>query len=330
MIFRIFFIVLLYIVGIPEIQAQNDTANVQSIIAPDTMLRPVDTQQIQQRVIVQVDSAVLAQAKHIRDSLIWFYLKPDPTRKSLFVDSMLKKHISTDYTFLTQAQPKATKIYETGKELVRYPTWEIIVLLLLIIAFAVLKIGFSKQMKVFFHAFYDDRAFVQINKEENVFSSWYFLASYVLYSLFAGFFIYILFERFAVEFTVGKFSSYLFLSLLFSGLIGLKILLLRFIGYFFQFQRLTREYINSIYLSFFNISLFFIPIVICFTLSINNNNWILWSGLLIFLLAALLQMIRISVHILSNYKLSKFYLILYICAFELCPVVILIKALNNI
>ncbi len=301
--------------------AQNDSLGASS-----------DTVHVQARrnyAYVRRDSAQLAQAKHIRDSLTRMFVSPNAKRENLFVKEMLEKYIVRDHTFLTLG-PKHVKKeeYKAGKEIVKYPTWEILVLIFLIVCFAILRLVFGKKISVIFQAFYDDRVFSQINKEENILSSWYFLFSYVLYSFFIGLFAYIALDRYGLELQIKGFNLFIAASLIFGFGLALKILGLRFLGHFFNVQKVTKEYVNSIYLSFFNASLLFIPLVICFTLSVNSNIWFLWGGIAFLCLSFGLQLLRVGINILSRYKLSKFYLFLYLCTFELCPIIILIKALN--
>lgn len=154
----------------------------------DSLSGSQDTGHVQTRrkyTYVRLDSAQLAQAKHVRDSLTWMFVSPNPKRENLFVKEMLEKHIVYDHTFLTLGSKHIKKEeYKAGKEIVKYPTWEILVLIFLIVCFAILRLVFGKKMSVIFQAFYDDRVFSQINKEENILSSWYFLFSYILLFLF--------------------------------------------------------------------------------------------------------------------------------------------------
>ncbi|ADY53069.1 hypothetical protein Pedsa_2524 [Pseudopedobacter saltans DSM 12145] len=303
----------------------------QGYAQTDSLTAPKDTvaQYRRSYTYVRLDSAQLAQAKHVRDSLTWMFVAPDPKRENLFVKEMLEKHIVHDHTFLHQGPKQIKKEeYKEGKLVVKYPTWEILVLIFLIICFAILRLVFGKKMSLIFQAFYDDRTFSQINKEENILSSWYFLFSYVLYSFFIGLFAYVALDRYGVPSDLKGFNLFLFVSVFFGLALAIKILGLRLLGHFFNVQKITREYVNSIYLSFFNASLLFIPLVIFFTLSVNSNIWFLWGGIAFLCLSFVLQLFRVGINILSRYKLSKFYLFLYLCTFELCPIIILIKALN--
>ncbi|MFD1629500.1 DUF4271 domain-containing protein [Pseudopedobacter beijingensis] len=322
MIFKsLFAVIFLFLVLVPSTQAQVDSARAET---SDTLVK---TKKVYR---VKVDSAALAQAQHMRDSLRWAFLRPDPHRENLFVKEMLEKNIIEDVSFLSLGQQSIVKKgnLDEGKPIKKYPAWEILILIFLIVCFGVLRFVFGKNMAMVFQAFYDDRILSQLNKEENIFSSWYFLFSYVLYSLFIGLFLYILFNRFGFLPTVEGFNLFVLASFSFAIALGVKIVGLRFLGFFFNVQRVTREYINCIYLSFFNVSLLFIPLIICLTLTSNSNYWVLWGGILFVALGFGLQLLRVVVHIMSSYKLSKFYLFLYLCAFELCPIIILIKALN--
>lgn len=278
-----------------------------------------------------IDTVAVAKAKHLRDSLTWAYLKPDPKRPNQFIEQMLKKYVTTDRIFLSSKKSKNYKKsdYGLGKPIQKLSPWVLLVMLVLVVAFGIVKIVFKKQLEMIFQAFYDNRILSQINKEDNIFSSWYFLFSYIIFSFLIGLFLYILFQKQGLTFSISGFSLFLTISLLFSVLLGLKILVLRFLGYLFQLSRVISAYINIIYLSFFNISLFFIPLTLSIILTVfQENNWILVTGLIFTALVFILQFLRIIFQILSNYKLSKFYLIIYLCALEICPVIVIVKALN--
>lgn len=286
---------------------------------------------IKPRKVYAVDSVAVAKAKYLRDSLTFFYLKPDPLRTNQFVEQMLEKYIIKDKTLLSSNFTRNIKKsdYGLGKPINRLPAWVLTVMLILVVSFGVVRIVFKKQMAIILHAFYDNRVLAQINKEDNIFSSWYFLFSYIIFSFLIGLFLYILFQKLSLNFSVSGFTLFLTISLFFSVFLGFKILILRFLGYIFQLYRVVSDYINIIYLSFFNIALFFIPLTLSLILTVfQENNWILLTGLFFTALVFVLQFFRILFQIMSNYKLSKFYLILYLCTLEICPIIVIIKALN--
>lgn len=320
--FKFLFSVLLVFVAFLQVVAQTDSVEVK----PDST-----TVEYKPRKIYVIDTVALAKAKLLRDSLTWAYIKPDPSRPNQFVEQMLEKYITKDITLLSvqSAVSKNKSDYGLGNPIKRLPAWVLSVMLILVVAFGIVRIIFRKQMDVIFQAFYDNRVLSQINKEDNIFSSWYFLFSYIIFSFLTGLFLYILFQKFSLTFNMSGFSLFLTISMCFAVFLGFKILVLRFIAYAFELYRVISDYINVIYLSFFNLSLFFLPLTLSLILTVfQENNWILITGLLITTIVFVMQFLRILIQILSNYKLSKFYLILYLCALEICPIILIIKALN--
>jgi hypothetical protein len=277
------------------------------------------------------DSLTKAKIKKTRDSITLYYFKPDPNRENLFVQQMLKKYIIKDlpkYIHQKSSQGKSAT-YGTGKAIQKLDSWVLFAMLSLLLLFALLRILFSKETSTIFYAFYDNRALTQINKEDNIFTSWFFLFSYLLYSLIIGLFVYLFLTKHGRSFSLTGFPLYISIAFYLGLFLGLKILLLRFVGFIFQLGRLVREYVNVIYITFFNVAVLFIPLTITLILTVfKESNWILATAASLVGVILVLQFARVAVQILSNYKLSKFYLFLYLCTFEICPVLIIIKALN--
>jgi len=319
---KLLFPFLLVFFAILQVVAQTDSVPVK----PDSA-----TVKYKPRKLYVIDTVAVAKAKHLRDSLTWAYVKPDPLRPNQFVEQMLKKYITKDITLLSiqSGLTKKKSDYGLGRPVQRLPAWVLLVMLVLVLAFSIVRIVFRKQMDIIFQAFYDNRVLSQINKEDNIFSSWYFMFSYIIFSFLIGLFLYILFQKLPLTFSVSGFTLFLTITLFFAIFLGFKILILRFMAYMFEFYRVISDYINVIYLSFFNLSLFFIPLTLTLILTVfQENNWILLAGLSLASLVFIMQFLRILVQILPNYKFSKFYLILYLCALEICPIIVIIKALN--
>jgi len=89
------------------------------------------------------------------------------------------------------------------------------------------------------------------------------------------------------------------------------------------------EYISILYLSYFNASLLFIPLVVAFALSPLKYGgvYIVLAFLLLGIIFAF-QLLRAGITILSNNKFSRMHLFLYFCALEICPILILIKTIG--
>ncbi len=302
-------------------------------IQKDSIIYKADSAQIlrkQNKLIA--DALFLARTTFIRDSLSFQYLKPDPNRPNTFVEKLLKEVIITDPYLLSPA--KSLKIKKSnfglGQTINKMPLWFFASIIILIAIFGIVKVVFKKQVDLIFKAFYDNRILSQINKEDNVFVSWQFLFLYLIFSLTVGLFISLFLYKVKAIYAASDFYIFLLISLLVFMFFGLKILVLRFLGFLFKVQKLVKDYTNIIYLTYFNSLFFLLPIT--FGLSLMNfekNNTIFWVITAILGLTITFQFARVTFNILINYRLSKFYLILYLCTLEICPILILARTINS-
>lgn len=268
----------------------------------------------------------------VRDSLKFKYLKTDLNRPNLFLDSLLKETIVTDPYLLKPA--KSIKVrknnYGLGQVINRNPLWFFITILGLTAFFAIIKIVFKKQIDLMFSAFYDPRVLQQINKEDHIFVSWHFLFLYLLFSLTVGLFICLLLYRIKSFTAATDFNFFLLVSVLVFLFFGLKILILRFLGFLFRIQKLVKEYTNIIYLTYFNSLFFILPLTLGIgLLNISEHYTIFWVITSVLTFITGFQLARIMFNVLINYRLSKFYLILYLCVLEICPVLILARTIYS-
>lgn len=274
----------------------------------------------------------LIRKAFVRDSLTYKYLKPDPNRPNPFTDSLLKEIIVTDPYLLKPA--KSIKIrknnYGLGQVINRSPLWFFLSIIALTTFFAIIKIVFKKQIDLIFRAFYDPRVLNQINKEDHIFVSWQFLFLYLLFSLTVGLFICLILYKVKSFSGATDFYFFLLVSLLVFLFFGFKILILRFLGFLFKVQRLVKDYTNIIYLTYFNSLFFLLPLTIGLGLiNFNEHYTLFWVITSILTVIIGFQLARIMVNILINYRLSKFYLILYLCVLEICPILILARTINS-
>ena len=106
-------------------------------------------------------------------------------------------------------------------------------------------------------------------------------------------------------------------------------MVLQFIGFVFDVNKVVGEYISILYLTYFNIAFVFLPLTLCFCLlSAQFAPYILIVAFILVVVIFIWQYLRSSVNIISNFRFHKFYLFIYLCALEICPILILIKALN--
>lgn len=281
---------------------------------------------------IVIDSAAKARIAFLRDSLTYSYLKPDPNRANQFTDSLLKEVLVIDSYLLTPA--KSVKIkknnYGFGEIIPKEPLWFLLTSILLIVFFGIIKILFKKEVDLIFRAFFDNRTLSQLNKEDNVFVSWQFLFLYLTFALTVGLFACLILYKASASGPATEFTIFLLVSLFAFVFFGIKILILRLLGLVFKVQKLVKDYTNIIYLTYFNVLFILLPVTFCLSLiNIQEQYYLFWGFLALFSAIVAFQYLRITFNILLNYRLSKLYLILYLCALEICPILIFAKTINT-
>ncbi|SKB64876.1 DUF4271 domain-containing protein [Daejeonella lutea] len=306
--------------------AQNDTTS--TFIRTPRVYRPVYR-----------DSAFLARRQFIRDSIknvqdslaiVWIK-KPDVNRPNRFIDSLIKlyKVENLDFSGWAAKFPRKVNRYDEGTPRPTGERWIMGVVLFLVLFFAVIKFFFSKELGSIVQSFYSNQILGQINKEDNLFSSWPFIFLYLLFGLIVGLYLYLASKYLQLSYPVEGFELFILLSALVIGLFTVKIIVLRLLGFLFDISRLVREYVSILYLSYFNSALIFLPLVIAFSLTPSRYAGIFgYAGIVMLVLIFILQFLRAGTNILSNYRFPKVYLIIYLCALEFCPLIILFKALR--
>ncbi len=280
------------------------------------------------------DSAFLVRQQFVTDSIMkatWLF--PDSLiDKHMIVDSILKANTVGRSNLLLRYKdfgPVQVSKYRLGKPVPKGEIWVLGVITLLLILFAVLKVSFSKHLQTIVQSFFSNRVLNNLNKEDNLFTSWPFLLLFVQFGFTVGMFFYLVSQFYHIAFAGSGFQFYLSISVLIVVLYIFKIIILRLLGYLFNVQKPVNEYVTILYLSYFNLSLLFIPLVIAFALSpLKYGPYYIAISFVILVMVFVFQFIRAGVNILSHHRFSKVYLFLYFCALEICPILILIKAIG--
>lgn len=209
------------------------------------------------------------------------------------------------------------------------PGWVLLVVFLLFLAIALVRLAFPGDFAVIVQAYYDERTLQQVSKEDNMLTSWPYIILYLIFSLALGLFI-VLMESSFVRFDILTWENYLRTAFLVSLLFIVKILLIRFISFVFEIERLAREYVTVLYLVYFNSMLFLMPFLLTITFvptAYFKILLILFSVLVTMLF--IYRFLRTAFRLFSNVQFSIFYLILYLCALEVAPILILVRTLSN-
>ena len=318
----ILFIVLLYSLGYEQVVAQVSTPPDSVIVASPYKRRLLR------------DSAYLARQAFVTDSIMkatWLF--PDSiVDRNIIIDSILKANTVGRSNLMLRYKDFATvpvSKYRLGRPVPKGEMWVLGVVALLLTIFAVLKRSFSKHLQTIVQSFFSNRVLNNLNKEDNLFSSWPFLLLFIQFGFTVGMFFYLVSQFYHIAFSGSGFRFYLSVSVLIIVLYILKIIILRLLGHLFDIQKVVNEYVTILYLSYFNLSLLFIPLVIAFALSpLKYGPYYIAISFVILVLVFVFQFIRAGVNILSHHRFSKVYLFLYFCALEICPILILIKAIG--
>ncbi|MXV17579.1 DUF4271 domain-containing protein [Hufsiella ginkgonis] len=270
--------------------------------------------------------------KAISDSLsrVWIG-RPDPNRPNQFVDSLVELYTVKDLDFQAWARkfPHKVNRYDQGKSRPKGEPWVIGYIILLLLFFAILKKAAAKEMVIILQSFFSNRILSQISKEANLFSSWPFILLYILFGFTIGMLLYLSGRYFQLAYAYSGIQLLILLSLSVIGLFTLKILLSLVLGYLFDVQRLAREYVSILYLTYFNAAILYLPLILAFSLTPGRFAQLyIYIAIALLVLIFIFQFLRAGINILSNYRFPKMYLFIYLCALEVCPLLILIKALR--
>ncbi|RDC57247.1 DUF4271 domain-containing protein [Pedobacter chinensis] len=284
----------------------------------------------------RLDSATLARQKFVTDSMIKHtWVLPDSLiNKTAFLDSVEKEYMFPSLDLIGwqkkyQHLKKKANPYQLGSQIPKGNAGLLGFIFAMLVIFAILKNAFSKQLSAIVQSFFSNRVLNNINKEDNLFSSWPFLLLFVQFGFVFGMFFFLVAQWRDMYQAKEGFKFFFTISITIIIFYALKLVVLRFLGYLFNVQKPVGEYISILYLSYFNASLLFIPLVVSFALSPLKYGevYIVLAVLLLGVIFAF-QLLRAGVTILSNNKFSRMHLFLYFCALEICPILILIKTIG--
>jgi len=282
--------------------------------------RPADT--------IATDSAAMALEKRgqfVADSIAMFYFKPDSLRKNLFLAKIYENDIFNPASY--NAKHKA--VLKMGSRRTPRDPWVIIAIIGLLLYTALLNVFLGKDVRSVLQTFYSKRALSPLDKEGGLIHTWAFIGLFVLFSFASGLVLSQLTVYYHIQRDLTGIPLFISLSVLVGLLFTLKFFLLKFIGFVFDINRYVGQYITILNLTYFNIGFVLLFAAICFSLlQPQFIPFLKFFTVIAISIVFAWQYLRNSVNIISNFRFHKFYLFIYLCALEICPVLILIKALN--
>ncbi|PJJ79809.1 DUF4271 domain-containing protein [Mucilaginibacter auburnensis] len=318
---RVFIICLLLFFTVSTAFAQRDSVprrrTFRSLIADTSALNVLDS----------VALAMQAKEKLAADSAAMQYVRaPDA---DAYVAEYLRQKLYHGNNFLDLKYISKGK-FADGHIRHSRDRWIIIALLGLLLYTALLNLVWNAEIKQIFTSFYGKRSLSQVSgKEESTISAGAFIGLFVLFGLTFGLFLYQFANYKNIYYSLSGIGLFAWLSALIVILFAAKFVILKALGFIFDAANIVSEYISLLYLTYFTAAFVFLPVTICFSLLaaalIPVLMWVVFGVLAV--VFALLYL-RSSVNIISNIRFHKFYLFIYLCALEICPILILIKALK--
>lgn len=271
--------------------------------------------------------------KRVGDSLTMQYIGlPNPNRPNAFADSLRRHLIVQNGDFLTWLafarhieQGIETDTVRPSRE-----PWVLGAIGLLLLFLGIIRVSFPSEVLSIIQAFYNDRMLFQVNKEDTLYSSWPFVFLYILFGFAVGLFVYLCNLHYTGSDHYNGIQRFLGISVFVMVLFVLKIIATRLLGFIFDLQRIVREYISILYLSYFNAALVFLPVVLVLSLVPRSQVfWVVPTALGVVFCLFIFRFAKTARSLLNNYPFSKFYLFTYLCCLEIAPILILVKVLGN-
>ncbi len=243
---------------------------------------------------------------------------------------------SADSTLIFDCLPSITKNYtapalpgEKGKQIASYNSdWMVGVLLFAFILMAIVRFSFSKFLFRVLDSIINYQTSSNLFLEKNMRN--------LRGSMFLNLLFYVNFSLFIVQYLVYILSlnqdhnNIAFFLYCFVGLVSLyhiKFLFIRFIGYVFNGIKESKEYLFTISIYNKNLGVILLPITFSVPyIAQHAAPLLLQAGLTLTLIFYVFRLFR-GVKILFRQHVPIFYLILYLCALEILPLLMIYKLL---
>ena len=106
----------------------------------------------------------------------------------------------------------------------------------------------------------------QVSKEDGIINSWTFHWFVFLIRPNIRFVFIPAGGYYHVYYSISGVRLFISLSLIILVLFAVKFLIVKFLGFVFNINKLVSEYLSVLYLTYFNIAFVFLPVAVCFSL----------------------------------------------------------------
>ena len=240
---------------------------------------------------------------------------------STFSDSSLFAY-HPYFRFTDPVRLSVTRRQWNGKEAIFYS------LVGLLIFFALIKNSFYRYMQDMFKIFFRTTVKPRQIKDQLVQSPLPSFLLNVFYLLSAGMFITLVLQYYQMGNQYGFWWLYLYAVAALVGIYGVKFLTLKLLGWIFQVREAIDAYIFIVFTTNKVIGMAVLPFIIILAFSyglVNQVSFLLGITIVLALLAYRFFLSYVSIH--RQINISLFHFFLYLCAFEIAPLLLINKLL---
>lgn len=208
------------------------------------------------------------------------------------------------------------------------PDWFTILLFVIVFGFMWIKVFYSKILKQLFNAFFNSSASNQIVRDENILIQRASVLLSIMFYLVSALFLYQVSLAFHWEknWLTDGFSRLIIFAFFIAFVYSVKMILLKIIGFVLDIDKQVASYIFNIFLINNILGLILLPIVIVIAyVSTPFTNFLFFFAFGLASVTFFYRIIRGIVISRTIPKFSTFYLIMYLCAFEIAPLAIIFK-----
>ena len=209
------------------------------------------------------------------------------------------------------------------------PEWIHGVIIICFVLYAIAQYGYYKRMQQIFKAYFANRLFNQLSRDGGLVKERGSIMLFISFILGFSLLIYL-----SYDFYIGMQTSFINSLLLYGKVVAfvllyylLKMGAYNILGFIFKTTKETYDYILNIYIFSQITSVFLLIFILFITYSKSETIILICWGFIG--LSFLIRLIRGTLITLSNFKVSIYYIFLYLCTLEILPLFLLAKILSN-
>lgn len=275
-----------------------------------------------------VDSTARDQYFFDNDSINYVVVDSSRIHKSNLIEELvMSRYVSESFNW---REPRVIKVESGHFNKIKYrkqpSIWIFYILLITVMYFAFIRNVFHKSFPVILQSYWNDRSINQFTRDDNFFKSRNSIFYFVLFSLVFSTLVYFILDHFAYIMPKKGLELYYLIITVLTVFYTAKYLMMKLIGYIFSVQRLISGYLVIVSVSNLVFTVMIIPFLVFFHyISYDYKTYILAIIMITFVFNTVYKYLRTGTFLRNNFQFPIFYLFLYLCAFEIMPLLIIYK-----